>query len=249
MRSILLIDRDKQNRTTLAAKLRQKIGALVLEAEEPKEALRVIDDTEISLLITDIFLPDKGGIELMKMIRQKCPSVVSVVSIPEGNRDAIVEVLNAGALFYVNAPYDLDEAVIIAAHSLAHHDLVKHREPTGPKIRKSDGFHGIIGKSSKMLKLFDFVKRVAEDGDSTVLVQGESGTGKELVAKAIHAFSPRSEKNFVPVNCAAIPDELLARELFGHVQAAFTVAIVSAISASVGGAGGLRPDIWSSSPG
>ena len=224
MRSILLVDHDKQNRLTLAAKLRKEIGALVLEAECPEEAIRAINGMDISLLVTDIFLPDKSGIELMKTVRQQCPGVVSVLGIPEGNRDTIVEALNAGALFYINAPYDLDEAVIVAARSLAHHDLVTHHEPTGPKIRKSEGFHGIIGKAPKMLKLFGFIKRVAEDGDSTVLIQGESGTGKELVAKAIHAYSPRSEKNFVPVNCAAIPDDLLESELFGYLKGAFTGA-------------------------
>ena len=224
MRSILLVDHDTQNRQRLAAKLRQEVGALVLEAACPEDAFKAINGSDLSLLITDLFLPEKSGIELMKTVRQQCPGMVSVMSIPEGNRDAIVEALNAGALFYINAPYDLDEAVIVAARSLAHHDLVTHQGQSGPKIRKSEGFHGIIGKSQKMLKLFEFIKRVAEDGDSTVLIQGESGTGKELVAKATHAFSPRSEKNFVPVNCAAIPDDLLESELFGYLKGAFTGA-------------------------
>ena len=164
VRSILLVDHDKQNRLTLAAKLRKEIGALVLEAKCPEEAIRVINGTDISLLITDIFLPDKSGIELMKAIRQQCPGVVSVMGIPEGNRDAIVEALNAGALFYINAPYDLDEAVIVAARSLAHHDLVKHHEPTGPKIRKSEGFHGIIGKAPVAPLLIDGLKRLEYRG-------------------------------------------------------------------------------------
>ncbi|RME37024.1 MAG: sigma-54-dependent Fis family transcriptional regulator, partial [Deltaproteobacteria bacterium] len=91
-------------------------------------------------------------------------------------------------------------------------------------FRKSDGFEGIIGTSLRMQKLFRIIDQVADDGDSTVLIQGESGTGKELVARAIHARSPRREKNFVPVNCAAIPDDLLESELFGYVKGAFTGA-------------------------
>ncbi|GAB4165601.1 MAG: sigma-54 dependent transcriptional regulator [Geothermobacteraceae bacterium] len=91
-------------------------------------------------------------------------------------------------------------------------------------FRKSDGFEGIIGTSLRMQKLFRIIDQVADDGDSTVLIQGESGTGKELVARAIHSRSPRSQKNFVPVNCAAIPDDLLESELFGYVKGAFTGA-------------------------
>ncbi|PNU21099.1 sigma-54-dependent Fis family transcriptional regulator [Geothermobacter hydrogeniphilus] len=91
-------------------------------------------------------------------------------------------------------------------------------------LRKSDGFEGIIGNSLRMQKLFSIIERVADDGESTVLIQGESGTGKELVARAVHSRSPRREKNFVPVNCAAIPDDLLESELFGYVKGAFTGA-------------------------
>ncbi len=91
-------------------------------------------------------------------------------------------------------------------------------------FRKSDGFEGIIGSSLRMQKLFRIIDQVAEDGESTVLIQGESGTGKELVARAIHARGPRRERNFVPVNCAAIPDDLLESELFGYVKGAFTGA-------------------------
>lgn len=91
-------------------------------------------------------------------------------------------------------------------------------------LRKSDGFEGIIGNSLRMQKLFRMIERIAEDADSTVLIHGESGTGKELVARAVHARSPRREKNFVPVNCAAIPDDLLESELFGYVKGAFTGA-------------------------
>jgi len=91
-------------------------------------------------------------------------------------------------------------------------------------LRKSDGFQGIIGNSLRMQKLFRMIERVADDGESTVLIHGESGTGKELVARALHAHSPRKEQNFVPVNCAAIPDDLLESELFGYVKGAFTGA-------------------------
>jgi len=224
VRSILLVSSDLAGRQALAVKLRKDIECMVIEADTPDMALQAVDSLDISLLITDIFLPDKGGLALMQEIRQRYPAVMSVVSLPTDNREYILEALNAGALFYINTPFDLEEAVIVAARSLTHHDLQTHKESKGAKIRKSEGFHGIIGKSPKMQKLFNLVEKIADDGMSTVLIQGESGTGKELISKAIHALSPRDGKNFVPVNCAAIPDELLESELFGYEKGAFTGA-------------------------
>ncbi|WP_260746742.1 sigma-54-dependent transcriptional regulator [Geoalkalibacter halelectricus] len=224
MRSILLVDNDRLGRETLAVMLRKEIGCPVLEADAPEEALESLDGQDISLLITDLYAPKDLGIDLVKAVLRKNPEVVSVVMVPAGSREAVVKSLQAGALFYLNKPTDLDEAIIVTARSLEHHDLLIHKEKRGPKIRKTEGFHGIIGQSPKMQKLFGIIERVAEDGESTVLIQGESGTGKEMVAKAVHAFSPRAGKNFVPLNCAAIPDDLLESELFGYVKGAFTGA-------------------------
>ncbi|HKL49089.1 MAG TPA: sigma-54 dependent transcriptional regulator, partial [Desulfuromonadales bacterium] len=114
--------------------------------------------------------------------------------------------------------------LIVVAKGLHIYDLMVYREKRGSKIRKSESFYGMVGKSEEMVSLFDIIERVAEDPDTTVLVQGESGTGKELVARAIHSHSERQRNNFVPVNCAAIPEELLESELFGYVKGAFTGA-------------------------
>jgi DNA-binding NtrC family response regulator len=226
LRSILLVDGDRRNREALAVMLRKEIDCLVLEADSPDEALSMLDSQDISLLLTDLF-PEGRGIELIREVLRRNPEVVSVIALPVGDRESAVKALQAGALFYLNKPYHYDEAVIVAARSLEHHDLAIHKEKRGPKIRKTEGFHGIIGVSSQMQSLFEIVERVAEDGESTVLIQGDSGTGKEMVAKAIHAYSPRSGKNFVPLNCAAIPDELLESELFGYIKGAFTGAAQS----------------------
>ncbi|WP_305045801.1 sigma-54-dependent transcriptional regulator [Geoalkalibacter sp.] len=224
MRSILLVDNDRHGRESLAAMLRKDIDCPVLEADSPEAALAVLDSQDVSLLITDLFAPKNLGIELVQSVLRKNPEVVSVVAMPAGERETLVKILQAGALFYLNKPIDFDEAIIVAARSLEHHDLQIHKEKRGPKIRKTEGFHGIIGQSPGMQQLFAMIERVAEDGESTVLIQGESGTGKEMVAKALHAFSPRAGKNFVPLNCAAIPDDLLESELFGYVKGAFTGA-------------------------
>ena len=229
MRSILLVDGNREAREGLAVMLRKHIGCVVLESQSPAEALEALQDQDISLVITDLFAPRQGGIELLKQVRADHPQVAVIVSVPYGDRDSVVEALRRGAIFYIHSPYDFEEAVIATARALEHRDLLVHQQKRSPKISKSDGFHGIIGQSPKMLRLFSILEKVAEDGESNVLIHGESGTGKELVARATHAYSPRKGKNFVPVNCAAIPDELLESELFGYVKGAFTGANQSKI--------------------
>jgi DNA-binding NtrC family response regulator len=155
--------------------------------------------------------------------------VLVIPVVPLGNQQAIVEALKHGAFSYLNHPYNNTEGVIAVSRALYFYDLLIHQEKRGPKIRKSDGFYGMIGNSPQMRAVYELIEKVAEDGLSNVLIQGESGTGKELVARAIHAHSHRRLKNFVPVNCAAIPDDLLESELFGYRKGAFTGAIQSKI--------------------
>ncbi len=224
MRSILLVDGNREARDGLAVMLRKHIGCVVLEAQSPSEAQEVLKEQDISLVITDIFSPKQGGIELLKEVRSQHPQVAVIVCVPYGDRDLVVEVLRRGAIFYIHSPYDFEEAVIATARALEHHELLVHQQKRSPKISKNDGFQGIIGQSQKMTELFRILEKVAEDGESNVLIHGESGTGKELVARATHALGPRKGKNFVPVNCAAIPEDLLESELFGYVKGAFTGA-------------------------
>ncbi len=224
MRSILLVDSNRQAREGLAVMLRKHIGCVVMEAQSPADALEVLAEQEVSLIITDLFLPKRAGIELLKEARTLNPQVAVIVGVPYGDRDSVVEALKRGAIFYINSPYDFEEAVIATARALEHHELLVHQQKRSPKISKSDGFQGIIGQSLKMKRLFSLLEKVAADGESNVLIHGESGTGKELVARATHALSPRKGKNLVPVNCAAIPDDLLESELFGYIKGAFTGA-------------------------
>lgn len=224
IRSILLVDGDDAVRERLAVKLRNEIGCVVLEAASPADCQEILGHENVSLLITDLFLPGREGTELLRKIHKTNPDITTIASVPTGNRELITEVLRLGAYFYINSPYDLDEAVIAASRGLQYNDIIAHKEKRGPKIRKNEGFHGIIGKTTQMLKLFELIEKIAEDDVSTVLIQGESGTGKELVAQAIHAHSRRRVKNIVPVNCTAIPEDLLESELFGYVKGAFTGA-------------------------
>ena len=229
LRTVLLVDGNRHERERVAIPLRKEIDCIVLEADTPEEALEIIEKEKVSLLLADIFLPNKEGLELIKKVQKMDPEVVPVAIVPLHNREMEVEVLKMGAFFYIHTPYDFSEAVIAASRALTFYDFRAHGEPRGAQVRKKDGFFGIIGGSPVIDNLFRVVEKVAADGESTVLIYGESGTGKELFSRAIHGLSPRKGKNLVPVNCAAIPDELLESELFGYVKGAFTGASQSKI--------------------
>jgi DNA-binding NtrC family response regulator len=227
LRSILLVSGDSSKREDLAVLLRDRNDCLVLEATTPEQALEIAQNEDVSILFTDLFLPQKKGIELLKKIHNANPQVVVLAGVPAENREAQVEALKAGAFFCINTPYNPEEAVIATSRALNHYELLTDGEQQGSKIRKTEGFHGIIGNSPKMQHLFKCVGQIAKEGSTSVLILGESGTGKELVARAVHAHGPRRGKNFVPVNCAAIPEDLLESELFGYVKGAFTGAAQS----------------------
>ena len=223
-RNLLIVDENRDERQRAAAVLRERVGCVVLEAETVAEATEMIASHEVAILVTTPFLPGRDGFELVRRAHDDNPNIVALAAIPEQERRLATEALQVGVFFHVQTPYDLSELVITVARGLRHHELqVYHREEPGG-TRRSSGFQGIIGESTPMKHLYDIIERVAVEGNSTVLIQGESGTGKELVARAIHVMSPRHSGNFVPVNCAAIPEELLESELFGYVKGAFTGA-------------------------
>jgi len=189
-----------------------------------KELFSILSQSPIHLLIYDLtFLAGDAGTTILQKVHTAYPDLLIIAVVPEGADDLIESVLRLDLFFYIHKPYDPDEIRI----ALKRAQTKLSRRPASSvssKQKEPASFHGLIGQSPCMLQLFELITKVAEDEFATVLIRGESGTGKELVAKAIHAHSQRSKKNFVPVNCAAIPDDLLESELFGYTKGAFTGA-------------------------
>ncbi len=224
---ILIADDDKKTRDFVAAFLSYK-GYQVFQACDGQDALEKIELHDLHMVITDLMMPRINGLEFIKKLKAMRPEIVTIAYSAFANYEMTANLLKAGAFFYLDKPFNLDELETHVRRGLEHQALQSQSFNTKPRIKNRSLLNNIIGESEKMLSLFELIEKVA-GSDSTVLIQGESGTGKELVARAIHDLSNRKTKNFVPVNCAAIPDDLLESELFGHVKGSFTGAIATRI--------------------
>jgi len=222
---ILLLDDDKKTLDFLAAFLIFK-GFQTVQAQDALDALEKIEQSDVQMVIADTRMPNASGLEFVRQIKQRRPEAVVIACSNFVSDEITANLLQAGAFVYLEKPLNLEKLENAIKQGLEHHAQQLQTLRQKPKPASRTKLHNIIGESDKMLELFDLLDKVA-NSDSTILIQGESGTGKELVARAIHDLSDRSDRNFVAVNCAAIPDELLESELFGHVKGSFTGAVVS----------------------
>ena len=206
----MIADDDKKTRDFVAAFLSYK-GYHVDQAFDGQDALQKIELNDIQMVITDIMMPRVNGLEFVKQLKSLRPDIVTIAYSAFANFEMTANLLKAGAFFYLEKPFNLEELETVVKRGLEHQALQRKSFRSRPCIKNRALLDNIIGESEKMLSLFEMVEKVATS-DSTVLIQGESGTGKELVARAIHDLSNRSSRNFVALNCAAIPDELLESE-------------------------------------
>ena len=223
--SILVVDDEAEIREGIEALLASE-GFEVSLADSGEAGLRKLEDHPFDLMLLDVSLPDRNGIEMLPEIRRRDPNLPVILITAFGSVEMARAAFKNGAHDYITKPWSNDE--LIAQASLAIEDRRLRDENVHLKraLKQRYNFPNIVGKSEKMLALFDLVTQVAPSR-STVLITGESGTGKELIAKAIHAASTRAEKPFIPVNTGSIPVDLLESQLFGHVKGAFTSAIAS----------------------
>lgn len=220
---ILVIDDDESVRDLLDTFFKDQ-GFDVTTAANGKEGLELLKKESFDLFIVDLIMPEMGGIDLLRAVSNLNIDTPSIVITAFATVNTAIEAMKLGAFDYVTKPFSLDELLIIVTRCLEVSKIKKENVKLKRQLKQQFDFGGLIGSSPEMQKVFDLIKKIA-DTDSTVLIYGESGTGKELVAKVIHYNSQRSQKPFIPLNCAAIPKDLLESELFGHEKGAFTGAI------------------------
>lgn len=222
--SILIAAPPTPDNQSLDSHIQAEFGATISQAHSASELNEALKQHSPDILIVDTSAKmTDDGINLVRQLRKKHPSLLILPLIPANRRELVQQLVTLNVFLYLYTPIEPAETTIAITRAVEHITLHRTRTETARQQGRTN-FHGMIGTSHIMQKLFDLITRVAEDDDSTILIRGESGTGKEMVAKAIHAQSERCTKNFVPVNCAAIPDELLESELFGYTKGAFTGA-------------------------
>lgn len=223
--SILVVDDESEIREGLELLLSSE-GYGVSSAETGESGLAKLEEKPFDLLLLDVSLPDRNGLELLREIRRRDPHLSVVLITAYGSIEMARAAFKGGALDYITKPWSNDELLAQVAQAVESRRLREENVQLKRALKQRFTFPNIIGKSEKIVTLLDLVAQVAASR-STVLISGESGTGKELIAKAIHSASPRADKAFVPVNTGSIPVDLLESQLFGHVKGAFTSAIAS----------------------
>ncbi|MGH9739450.1 MAG: sigma-54-dependent transcriptional regulator [Candidatus Acidiferrales bacterium] len=223
--SILVVDDELEIREGLEALLKSE-GFDVTLADTAEAGLRKLEDKPYDLTLLDVSLPDRNGLDMLREIRRRDPNLSVILITAFGSIDMARAAFKSGAHDYITKPWSNDELVTQVSLAIEGRRLREENVQLKRALKQRYNFPNIIGKSDKMLAVLDLVTQVAPSR-STVLISGESGTGKELIAKAIHAASPRADKAFIPVNTGSIPSDLLESQLFGHVRGAFTSAIAS----------------------
>jgi two-component system, NtrC family, response regulator PilR len=224
MTTILIVD-DEKSLLELLGVVFKKEGYEVKTNPGTPKAVELIDEGDFDVLLCDIKMPQVDGMDLLRRAKERNPLAPVIMITAYGSVKQAVEALRMGALDYIVKPFDIEELKIIVAHGLEERKLREENVLLKKTFRESASFDNIIGKSKPMHEIFSLIEKTANT-DSTVLITGESGTGKEMAARAIHAHSPRADHAFVSVNCAALPENLLESELFGHVKGSFTGAVV-----------------------
>ena len=223
--SILIIDDEAAIRESLETLLAIE-GYNVEAARTAEEGLAMLAASPRDLVLLDFALPDRNGLEVLDEIRQRDPGLPVIMITAYGTVENAVKAIQAGATNFIQKPWDNEKLLADVRASISRLRIEEENRQLKRALKQRYSFEHIVGKSDPMLKVFDLVAQVAPSR-STVLIQGDSGTGKELIAKAIHANSPRKDGPFVPVNTGSMPTELLESTLFGHVKGAFTSAIAS----------------------
>jgi DNA-binding NtrC family response regulator len=219
---ILVVDDDAAMRDFLREELERE-GFRVIGATDGRAGVERVKQGGIDLVVSDVKMPDLDGLDLLREVRAVEPSPYVITITAFGSIDTAIRAVKLGAYDYITKPFELDQLLVTIDKALGERELRSEVHRLRAEVARRDHMDNIIGRSVGMQEIFSLIRRVSAS-PANVLITGESGTGKELVARAIHAHSPRKGRPFVAVNCAAIPDNLLESELFGYKRGAFTDA-------------------------
>jgi len=223
MHTILVVD-DEPNYLIVLSELLQDEGFEVLTAQSGEKALKHAREVDLDLIITDMQMPGMDGIALLKTVKSLNRDLPVIMITAYGEVEKAVTAMQAGAYTYLTKPFNNQELIVNINKAVEHYSLLRENRRLREEVRSRYGFASLVGKNRRMQQIYQLIEKVAPT-TASVLITGESGTGKELVARAIHIYSDREKAPFISVNCAALPENLLESELFGHEKGAFTGAV------------------------
>ncbi len=223
MHTILVVD-DEPNYQIVLSELLRDEGYEVFTADSGTAGLPIVRDTDLDLVLTDMKMPGMDGIEFLRKIKEFNKELPVILITAYAEVEKAVEAMHLGAFTYLAKPFSNEELLASVGKAVEHYGLIREIRRLRDEATPRSGFGGMIGKNPGMRAVYQLIEKVAPT-PSSVLITGESGTGKELVARAIHNLSPRRDAPFVSVNCAALSENLLESELFGHEKGAFTDAV------------------------
>lgn len=223
MHTILVVD-DEPNYLIVLSELLQDEGFEVLTAQSGEQGLKHAREVDLDLIITDMQMPGMDGFALLKTVKAINRDLPVIMITAYGEVEKAVMAMQAGAYTYLTKPFNNQELIVNITKAVEHYSLLRENRRLREEVRSRYGFASLVGKNQRMQQIYQLIEKVAPT-TASVLITGESGTGKELVARAIHIYSDREKAPFISVNCAALPENLLESELFGHEKGAFTGAV------------------------
>lgn len=224
MASILIIDDEQDMLALLRRIISEKTAYEVDVTVDPLKIPALLDQKSYDLVICDLKMPGKNGIQVLEEVKQKSPGTAVVIMTAYGTIDSAIEATRKGAFDYITKPFRKERILYVVEQGLNWHRLQSENIYLRQKLKEKSGFPTLVGSSQPMRLLQGQIEKVARTS-ATVLITGESGTGKEVVARTLHANSLRSERQFIPIDCSTIPESIIESELFGHLRGSFTGAV------------------------
>src|SRR5580765_5242362 len=223
-RGLVLIVDDEPDMVENCARILKREGYECLAAHDGRRALEILESARPDLLLTDLKMPELDGMALLQRAHEVDPALPVIMITAFASIESAVAAVKEGAFDYLPKTFSVDQFRVAVERAIRHRSLQVENRNLRAQLQQTLGLDNIIGRSPAMTQVFELVKKAARS-EANILVMGESGTGKELIARAVHANSPRAAQAFVPVDCASLPENLLESELFGHEKGAFTGAV------------------------